>query len=429
MSDQAPPPPKKQESSGAPAWVMTFADLMSLLMCFFVLLLSFSEMDLNKYKQVAGSMKMAFGVQREIKTMDMPKGTSVIAREFSPGRPSPTPLNVIRQNSIDDTKQTLEFTDVKTKKEEGDDDEAGEDGDGAIAQPIQRPTEAEQLKQLSELGLDEELLENYSQAIDTDQETAADAQDLLRALEDEVKKGLIEIETEGQKILVRIREKGSFPSGSASFRIDFLPVIIKLRGELKSIEGQVRIAGHTDNVPINTVRFRSNWELSASRSVSVAHELLKNKELDRRRFIVEGHSDAHPLAPNDTSANRALNRRVELTIVQGEDMEESDPKPVLIDSTQTDINMDDINAEEDNTISAEDSPFAGVEVPAPVGPMVKTEAASLPEQDLTENTPVSIETDVDTEETDMSETTPASDSSNVDQQALEERIRAFSKNK
>ena len=128
MSDEAAP--KKEESTGAPAWVMTFADLMSLLMCFFVLLLSFSEMDLQKYKQVAGSMKNAFGVQREIKSMAMPKGTSVIAQEFSPGRPSPTPLNVIRQNSIDDTKQTLEFTDVTTKREDGDDDTSGLDGEG-----------------------------------------------------------------------------------------------------------------------------------------------------------------------------------------------------------------------------------------------------------------------------------------------------------
>ena len=331
MSDEAPP---QEEDAGAPAWVMTFADLMSLLMCFFVLLLSFSEMDLQKYKQVAGSLKNAFGVQREIKTMEMPKGTSVIAQEFSPGRPSPTPLNVIRQNSIDDTKQTLEFTDVTTKKEEGEDDTSGEDGDGSIDMPIQRPTEAEQLSQLKELGLDEELLESYSQALDTDPDTAADAQQLLRAMEDEVRKGLIEIGTEGKKILVRIREKGSFPSGSDKFRVDFIPVLVKLRGELKTIAGQVRIAGHTDNVPINTIRFRSNWELSSSRSVSVAHELLKNEELARHRFVVEGHGDASPLAPNDTPANRALNRRVELTIVQGETEDEEEYRRVVPESQE-----------------------------------------------------------------------------------------------
>ncbi|MCV6605027.1 MAG: type VI secretion system protein TssL, partial [Porticoccaceae bacterium] len=73
--------------AGLPAWLATFADLMSLLMCFFVLLLSFSEMDVQKYKQVAGSMKDAFGVQNEINVKDIPKGTSIIAREFSPARP------------------------------------------------------------------------------------------------------------------------------------------------------------------------------------------------------------------------------------------------------------------------------------------------------------------------------------------------------
>ena len=68
----------------------TFADLMALLMCFFVLLLSFSEMDVQKYKQVAGSMAAAFGVQNKVQAKDIPKGTSVIAQEFSPGKPQPT---------------------------------------------------------------------------------------------------------------------------------------------------------------------------------------------------------------------------------------------------------------------------------------------------------------------------------------------------
>lgn len=341
-------PAKKEETSGAPAWVMTFADLMSLLMCFFVLLLSFSELDLQKYKQIAGSMKQAFGVQREIKANEMPKGTSIIAREFSPGRPSPSPLKQIQQSSIDDAKQTLEFTDAMTKKE-GEDTDSGEVGEGADRTPVQRKTQDEESKEflaeggegnisldinvptdgkgtdISEIdpavlaALDPELLANYSQAVGTEPETAEDAIKLLKALTDEVKSGMIEIETEGKKILVRIREKGSFPSGSAKFRQDFMPVLEKLRNSLKTIEGRVVIAGHTDNVPIKTHRFRSNWELSSSRAVSVVHELLKTKELSMNRFIVEGHAEAHPIAPNDTTANRALNRRVELIIAQGDD--------------------------------------------------------------------------------------------------------------
>lgn len=101
---------KEEGDTGAPAWVMTFADLMSLLMCFFVLLLAFSEMDAQKFKQLSGSMKQAFGVQREISADDIPKGTSIIAMEFSPGIPQPTPLPVVEQNTTDDTKDNLEFS-------------------------------------------------------------------------------------------------------------------------------------------------------------------------------------------------------------------------------------------------------------------------------------------------------------------------------
>jgi len=101
------PPP------GSPAWMATFADLMSLLMCFFVLLLSFSEMDVLKFKQLAGSMREAFGVQTQIKVEDIPKGTSIIAQEFSPGRPEPTPLNEVRQMTINNDMTTLDVRSVE----------------------------------------------------------------------------------------------------------------------------------------------------------------------------------------------------------------------------------------------------------------------------------------------------------------------------
>ena len=82
---------------GLPPWMATFADMMALLMCFFVLLLSFSEMDAQKYKLVAGSMANAFGVQRDVVAQSIPMGTSVIADEFSSGRPAPTAENVVQQ--------------------------------------------------------------------------------------------------------------------------------------------------------------------------------------------------------------------------------------------------------------------------------------------------------------------------------------------
>ena len=106
------PPP------GLPAYMGTFADLMALLMCFFVLLLSFSEMDVLKFKQIAGSMQYAFGVQNKIEVKDIPKGTSVIAMEFRPGRPDPTPIDTIQQQTVEMTQQMLNF-------QAGKEDEAG----------------------------------------------------------------------------------------------------------------------------------------------------------------------------------------------------------------------------------------------------------------------------------------------------------------
>ena len=93
---------------GLPAYMGTFADLMSLLMCFFVLLLSFAEMDVLKFKQLAGSLKAAFGVQSEFKADSIPMGTSIIAQEFSPGRPEPTPINEVRQKVDSTPENTLE---------------------------------------------------------------------------------------------------------------------------------------------------------------------------------------------------------------------------------------------------------------------------------------------------------------------------------
>ena len=88
--------------------------------------------------------------------------------------------------------------------------------------------------------------------------------------------------------------------------------------------GNVIVAGHTDNIPISTARFRSNWELSSARAVTVVHGLLKNPDIDPGRVMIEGHADSRPLMPNDSSANRAINRRVELILERGNDMDNGD---------------------------------------------------------------------------------------------------------
>lgn len=281
---------EEEEGGGAPAWMATFADLMSLLMCFFVLLLSFSEMDVQKYKQIAGSMKNAFGVQNEIKVKDIPKGTSVIAREFSPGRPQPTQIKTINQVTTRNKQQSLQV--------------------GKPQAPLASGTELndEQTAQL----LDEKLKSLMKQ-------TRADAEKLRQILKTDIDAGKIDIESNKRLITVRIRERGTFPSGSATLNPEFVPVMAELRSALQDIEGKISVEGHTDDVPIRGARFQSNWELSASRALSVTHELVKGGALDENRFMVVGLASTQPFRPNSSAQNRALNRRVEIIIRQGVD--------------------------------------------------------------------------------------------------------------
>jgi len=98
-----------------------------------------------------------------------------------------------------------------------------------------------------------------------------------------------------------------------------MPVMATLREALKDIKGTISVEGHTDNIPIRSGRFKSNWGLSASRALSVTHELVKDKLLDDKRFVVIGHADTQPYQLNDSAKNRAQNRRVEIIIRQGLD--------------------------------------------------------------------------------------------------------------
>jgi len=300
MDDQQPckcPPP------GAPAWLGTFADLMSLLVCFFVLLLSFSEMDVLKFKQIAGSMKFAFGVQNRLEVKDIPKGTSIIAQEFRPGRPEPTPIDVIMQQTIDITQQTLEF-------QEGDADRAGgNQRDLGQMTGGQSPDTATQDNQNTQS-------EQQSKAMSEQMETVAES--IKKALSREIEQGAIEVENLGQQIDIRIREKGAFPEGSAFLQPRFRPLVRQIADLVKDIPGKIRVTGHTDNQKLDSELYRSNWDLSAQRAVSVAQEMEKVKGFDHLRLQVRGLADTQPLGSNDSEAQRALNRRVEISILQGE---------------------------------------------------------------------------------------------------------------
>ena len=255
IKPKCPPP--------SPKWVMTFADLMSLLLAFFVLLFSFSELDKQKYKQVSGSMKDAFGVQAEVRLKESPKGVSFIAKEFSPGVVMPTAINRIRQTTTNVTQMNPKIQSSKPQKR----------------------------KRLEK-----------------------DVMKLKKTMAQAKKEGLIELEDGGTIVIVRLKDKGLFESATADLTPRYKEVVTQLGKTLAASEGTFSVAGHTDNIPIVTNRFRSNWDLSTARAVSVLQVLLDSSELESNRFEAKGYADSRPMKGNDTADGRSENRRVEIAI-------------------------------------------------------------------------------------------------------------------
>lgn len=291
--------PKCEE--GLPPWMGTFADLMSLLMCFFVLLLSFATIDAVRFKKMAESMKDAFGVQREIPASEIVKGVSVIKMEWSPSVSEQSVITEIRQETSEQEQTHLKMHDAEKDKPE---ESENQQQDIKDQQQLSAEQQEEMDKQLAMQAAQEQLEKDLA-------EQFAELQD---SLDPEVEAGLVTLEKKEGTIIIRIQERGSFGSGSASLDPDFHKVMDRISKVLASKPGKVLVAGHTDNIPINTGRFRSNWELSSARAVTVLHSLLRNKDIVEDRVVVQGFADTHPLVPNDSPQNRAKNRRVELIL-------------------------------------------------------------------------------------------------------------------
>ncbi|MGL5774061.1 MAG: flagellar motor protein MotB, partial [Aeromonas veronii] len=224
-----------------------------------------------------------------LEVKDIPKGTSVIAQEFRPGRPEPTPIDTVMQQTIDMTQTELEFLPGDADQAGGQDKSDGKLTGGDTAQDAQKAQEQSN--------------------------TLAKA--LAEQMKEQIQDGAIEIEALGQQILIRIREKASFPAGSAFLQPQFWPVIRKVATLLKDVPGEITISGHTDNVATEDELFQSNWELSSQRAVAVAHQMLKVPGFEQGRLVVQGMADSQPLVPNTTPENRRMNRRVEIAIMQG----------------------------------------------------------------------------------------------------------------
>jgi len=142
-----------------------------------------------------------------------------------------------------------------------------------------------------------------------------EAEKLKEVLDKEIVAGMIEIKTYPDHIVIRIREKGSFKSGQAKIQRSFYGVLKKISKGINAIKGEVLVAGHTDNIPIKTRKFPSNWVLSAARSANVVHYLTKWGKVAPSRIQIRAHADQRPLVENTSSSARAKNRRVEIIVL------------------------------------------------------------------------------------------------------------------
>ena len=360
---------------GAPAWMATFADMATLLMAFFVLILSFAEFNVPKFKQISGSLKNAFGVQRIIPIVEQPKGTTVLSLNFSPS-PSPSVTQDMTQQTTDITKPDLDVK-QREKDQDGGESEAAEEVVKALEDAIARgdievevlgenvvvnftPTQAkdeelpnllqetleaiEQAKKatgqadqevlfggleqkLAQLtaaaeaamqanGANAEQQQAEAQEQKESNEKAEIAEDELKvALRQQIGQGLVAVDRQEDKVIITVGAGGAFPSGSAELTASARKIMEEIAGVNASGSGAITVSGHTDDVPlIFGSQFRDNWDLAAARASSVVQALENTGKVPASRMQAVSFGESKPVATNDTARGRATNRRIEIEI-------------------------------------------------------------------------------------------------------------------
>lgn len=260
--------PRRQRVGSSGSWLTTYADMVTLLLTFFVLMLSISVIDVERYKAVAETLRSSFG---SLPTDTPAAGASPV--DLAPGAADP---------------------------------------DASLEGPP--PAQLIELEAPPSLGREAD--KASSQALEDlrRQQMEERAEELRRRLADAIAAGDMEVETTDDTVILRITEKASFPSGSADMQQAFEPVIERIARELSASEDRIVVTGYTDDVPVRSGRYRSNWDLSAARAVSVLMSL-RDEGIEANRLSARGMGENNPIAANDNAESRARNRRVEIALI------------------------------------------------------------------------------------------------------------------
>ena len=258
---------RKMATGGAPGWMTTLADLFMLLLTFFILLLSFSSLDNEKYRAMVAAMVEAF---------------NMAPRELPDPQGMADPDEVVAPIS-EDTPIPL---------------------DGAPA----APDDAEQIME----G------EPTPEAPEPDVHPGVEklASMLISEMEEAVAEEQIAVGFDRRRVVIRFDDEATFPVGSAELIPEIRPVVNDIVDIIARCDGEVIVTGHTDDRPITSSQYRSNWDLSAARAVSLVHELVLNRAIPAENVIAAGRAETRPIADNDTPEGRERNRRVEIEIYE-----------------------------------------------------------------------------------------------------------------
>lgn len=261
-------------------WLVSYADFITLLFAFFVVMYSISSVNEGKYRVLSDSMVSAFrDPARSLKPIQV-------------GNLLRSPVQ--SETILDHNKQMIEIFRVPLPGKSG--EQTNENKSQLEPQTMQ------------EEAVGEDIDEAAQQLADSIEEAMADLVD----------DGLIDVRRDKRWIEVEIKSSILFNSGSAELSDQSVPLLRKLAEKIKPLDNVVHVEGFTDNIPISNFEFVSNWELSASRAASVVH-LFTRLGVDPQRMAAIGYGEFRPLASNVTPTGRAKNRRVVLVIMSGSD--------------------------------------------------------------------------------------------------------------
>ena len=243
-------------------WLVSYADFITLLFAFFVVLYASSQVDKRRVGRLAMAIQVAF---QELGVFDTSNTRIPLSdTEAIPFSKVQAVENVDRTSELDRVVEPMK----------------------GILSPVASPTPLKDIQA-----------------------------ELEKALAPEIKRHVVDVKPRKEGLVVSLREMGFYDSGSATMRLSSMPAVDRLAQVLMPRTENLRIEGHTDNVPIHNSRFSSNWELSTARATELVRLFIVRYRLDPDRLSAAGFAAYHPVDLNDTPEGRARNRRVDIVIL------------------------------------------------------------------------------------------------------------------